>query len=60
MQRRGGALESRIGILLDENRDLKKDLVIQGEKLDRAIFEKNEMYRIMKSKNPNYELANDR
>lgn len=55
-----GALESRIGILLDENRDLKKDLVIQGEKLDRAIFEKNEMYRIMKSKNPNYELANDR
>lgn len=55
-----GALEGRIGILLDENRDLKKDLVIQGEKLDRAIFEKNEMYRIMKSKNPNYELANDR
>ena len=55
-----GALESRIGILLDENRDLKKDLVIQGEKLDRAIFEKNEMYRIMKSKNPNYELANSR
>ena len=55
-----GALEGRIGILLDENRDLKKDLVIQGEKLDRAIFEKNEMYRIMKSKNPNYELANNR
>ena len=55
-----GELESRIGILVDENRDLKKDLVIQGEKLDRAIFEKNEMYRIMKSKNPNYELANDR
>lgn len=55
-----GELESRIGILFEENRDLKKDLVIQGEKLDRAIFEKNEMYRIMKSKNPNYELVNDR
>ncbi len=53
-------LEGRIGILLDENRDLKRDLVIQETKMNEAISEKNKMYDIMKSKNPNYELANSR
>lgn len=53
-------LEGRIGILLDENRDLKRDLVIQETKMNEAISEKNKMYDIMKSKNPNYELANNR
>ncbi len=53
-------LESRIGILLDENRDLKRDLVIQETTMNEAISEKNKMYDIMKSKNPNYELANSR
>lgn len=53
-------LESRIGDLSKENRDLKRDLVIQETKMNEAISEKNKMYNIMKSKNPNYELANSR
>jgi hypothetical protein len=53
-------LESRIGNLLKENVDLKRDLVIQETKMNEAISEKSKMYEIMKSKNPNYELANSR
>ncbi|MFM5231823.1 plasmid recombination protein, partial [Aeromonas media] len=53
-------LEGRIGDLSKENRDLKRDLVIQETKMNEAISEKNKMYNIMKSKNPNYELANNR
>lgn len=55
-----GALEGRIGNLLKENVDLKRDLVIQETKMNEAISEKSKMYEIMKSKNPNYELANSR